>query len=373
MQNFLVKCRFIFLGLFIIWNAIITSVSVWNFSLAQSNGFNAPVQVDVYTAFIGAFSLVFVFIIIFADLGFSTSVISQVWFECTWLTLLWSMHLAGAIAFSTIASGGICNAHTHNFVIQQCSSSQVLLAFIWISTITLLAYLSLLAVSALIHARVDKNVWFANVKSFSWSNYPCRLASPPATPSLPYFRARTPVIAAPRPQRAHPVPEAIYSYRSGLDPQYQIEHYHPPSPTSTERPYPPIPAAAPPHHQAESTRQAVDHTLAASLYPQYIQSSLVTQPPPVQLQPVRSHNQASVPPTPPPLGNWPHPNAVSQPMPSRRRNPANPVPAPSAAPPSSINRSRPTGPRRRSSSSGDMRPPPLDLSLISTFTRQGDA
>lgn len=218
----------------------------------------------------------------------------------------------------------------------------------------------LLVIASSIQYKRNARIWQCEVHNFPWSDTRCILSSVPPSPSLPRFEKSTPSIVAPRPRRA--APAALYSYRSGLSPDYEIEHYRPPS--TFAQPAPPEPAAFPRHRQAQERP-------APSFYPQYMQASLA--PPQVVSASRQDLPSPLSPPSPPPLGVWPRPNIISQPLRSKRARPPPSVtaeqdPAAGTSPtPSSQPRSRPSGPRRRSSSSGDNRPSRLDLSNISSF------
>lgn len=227
--------------------------------------------------------------------------------------------------------------------------------------------------AAIVRQKHDPEIWHAGVREFCRSHSRNSLTSAPNSPSLPRFHKPTPDVMAPQPRRAPP--PMVFAHRSGLGPEYQIEHYQPTSPAA-ERPFPPIPAAAPPHHLRENTRTATSQSSlpAPSLYPLQLNSSLT----PHQL------SRAS-PATPPPLGDWPRADAVAQPAQSKRKQPpaeftfparGSAIPEPTSATNSSPSsssppRSRPTGPRKRSSSNEILRPPPLDLTRISAFRSSG--
>ncbi|KAF8969977.1 hypothetical protein BDZ97DRAFT_176945 [Flammula alnicola] len=271
------------------------------------------------------------------------------------------------------------------------------------------------------------------------------LKSTPASPSIPRFRPQsTPIIAAPRPRRISAIRNAILSYRSGLSLEYEIEHYQAPEPvaeldTSNDRPVPPVPAAAPSPPPLQPVRQSTQQqqpVFSTPFYHSAVQTAIEDQPqhrpqppPPAQLGQIRR-----LPPSPPPLGDWPRLDATSrprtkrkplphplpepepepqpqiplrsQPLPQPRRQswqlppPSQPQPQPQPRPQphpvsqSSLHaldahaaaltaalqplasqstswRSKPSGPRRRSSSIDDNRPPHLDLSNISSFRSPG--
>jgi len=364
MQRILLTLRYVVCGVFIICNAIVASVAVWNLSIVQSIKDDFPlVQLDYYLVCVGASGLALTFAIIFVELGRRNAFTSRVWFEVSWVGLYCSVDLAGASALSAMAPGRLCQDqdHKHDVAPGGCSSARVLMAFTWISTVALFAYFTMLVVLSVLHHKTDSRIWQYNIHNFP-SLDPAPLPSAPATPILPRFRGKPPVVVSPKPRRPDVVPAALYSYRSGLGSQYEIEHYRPPS-ASAERPVPPIPVAAP-YQPLRTTTQA--GTLpSVTLYPQHMQS--VSQQSPQTLP--QSHS----PPAPLPLGSWPNASAPARTKPKQpmRIVTLAPTDTPVVHESSSPPRTRPSGPRTRSNSSGHNRPPPLDLSKISAFKGKG--
>ena len=226
-------------------------------------------------------------------------------------------------------------------------------------------YVVALVSTVIIRQKQDNKIWHASVLEVCRNRSRHVLGSTPSSPNLPRFHK-------PIPQPRHPAPNMEYAFRSGMGPEYQIEHYTPPAQVA-ERPVPPVPAAAPYHYVKKSTRAASTTQSPApvpSLYPQHLQPSLTSSQQP----------QASVA-SPPPLGNWPRANAMEQPASIKRKPPPPdfkfpPLTSAASATPSdaviSTSRSvRPSGPRTRSHSSELRRPPPLDLTKISSFKSGG--
>lgn len=315
---------------------------------------------------------------------------------------------------------------------------------------TVLGYLTLLFVLTIVKRREDSSIWHYDVRKFPLEKGQALKSAPPS-PSLPRFRAQSPVIAAPRPRRIAAIREAILSYRSGLSLEYDIEHYQTPdlAPAAApaqrtqewtalpEPPSPPAPIHAPVHQQPIFSTPFYHTSVQLAIEDQQ------PQPPPPALQ----SQIRRLPPSPPPLGDWPRLDAASrprtekrkplpQPLPSSQVEPEPPIqsrsravprlqpqlqphhsppprrqsrsrpqpssqsrqqpvpplsasiptsasytfdaPALSAAlqplasqPTSWKSNSRPSGPRRPSDSINGGRPPPLDLSNISSFRSPG--
>lgn len=320
-----------------------------------------------------------------------------------------------------------------------CASTQVLQAFTWVLSILrelrvigdilyllylwqtiVLGYLTLLAILTTVKRREDSTIWHSSVRRFPLATTKS-LKSPPTSP-LPRFRSKTPVIVAPTPRRAAVNQEPILSYRSGLSLEYEIEHYQTPtvaflSPVSQQEPsnFPdPIPTTPSPP-QAEQVQQSAQLTILSPFYHSAVRSALEDRldqpqaPPPAHIGTIRR-----LPPSPPPLGDWPRLDATSRPRAKRKplpqplrpqpemsesqpqqpqRRPTRPLPPPqlhSQLMPSSSSyvfdasaltaalqpiasqsqRSKPSGPRRKSTSVDDGRPP-LDFSDFGNSRSQG--
>ena len=222
--------------------------------------------------------------------------------------------------------------------------------------------------TAIIRQKQDSQIWHASVLEVCRNKSKHVLGSTPNSPILPRFHKPIPPIVS---QRRRPAPYMGYAYRSGMGPEYQIEHYTPPAQVA-ERPVPPVPTAAPYHYVKQSTRAASAKLSASapSLYPQPLQSSLTSSQQP----------RASAA-SPPSLGKWPRANAMEQPVSIKRKPPLPDFklpPVTSATSATSLNAAtstsrpvRPSGPRTRSRSGELHRPPPLDLTKISSFKSGG--
>lgn len=245
----------------------------------------------------------------------------------------------------------------------------------------------------------DSKLW--NYSIYQLSSYrrasSTRLRSPPTSPipSMLHRFVKPPSIAAPRPQRVvNAVPNLMpYAYRSGLGPDYQIEHFQFPGRTQ------------PQGQQGQIQRPPLAAAGAgpSNLYPDFLRSSLLPSAPASRrtssalpggtAPPQQTTIQVSG--SPPPLGDWPRSDIMQAPQGSKRstrritsnvvsplttQNPQNydvddtlsqgVMGGPGGEVTMSISRSKkPFGPRTRSGSNsgGANRPPPLDLSNISSL------
>jgi len=330
MQNILRALRFVVYGAFVVCNAIIASVAVWNLSFSQSVSWIS--QIDSYLTFLGASGLALIFTIVFLELARNNSFTGRLWFECLWVSLWWIMNLAGAAALSALGIGKMCHQEVGPQQHARCSSAFVLMAFTWTLTAILLIYLCTLVISGLLYQQRNPDIWREHIHNLPRSDSR-RLINTPASP-LPQFLKKGPSIVAPKPRRVIPPPAALYA-------EYQIEHYNPPG-NANYRPVPPVPAAAPPHHVMQTTRQASSNMPVSSFYPQYMQTILP--------QPAQTLPQQPRPPSPSPLGDWPRADVMSQPR-YKRRQPR--LSIDTSGNMISPSRSRPSGPRRRSVSSSE--------------------
>jgi hypothetical protein len=185
-----------------------------------------------------------------------------------------------------------------------CSSaSRVASGFSWLITVlckcrilhwyssddvisTVILYFSTLLVWSIVeHRKNGSSVWMNNIRTLLPFN---DVAPTPMNEAS--FQSIN--IVAPKPR--HPPPNLGRTYHSGLS-QYEIEYYQPPSPP----PVPPLPQPS------------------TSLYPQYLQPALASHPyatsQNVQVQGTASSpTSPDLPSPPPPLGNWPRADVLTQ-------------------------------------------------------------
>ncbi|KAF9532280.1 hypothetical protein CPB83DRAFT_847575 [Crepidotus variabilis] len=401
-----IRC-FVFL-VFVISNAVTTSVAVWNLSIIEGNVLYAAAgRIDTYLIILGSLGLLLIFPIIFLEIYGKITILGKVWFELLWVGLFGVMELVGASFTTSQSTSSMCAERQIDSEDQTspCTSTQVLIAFTWIPALLLLGYGTLLLILAFVKSNEDRSVWTSGVGTYPWIRGVHNLKSAPTSPQRPMFRSKTPVIYAPRPRRAG---APVLAYRSGIDSEYDVESFRPsppPGPLSTnmnimsvERPMPPIPATTadstfqikPFKHQPVQMSQPVFST---PFYHSSVQrvieerpglSSVVPQAPPaVQLGQVRR-----LPPSPPPLGDWPRLDATSRPRTKKTLPPLTiPAPAPTSASIVQPSRSQtsfapepepqppihalPPPPQRQSRRQNPLPPPPPPQSLVSPPVSSG--
>jgi len=295
MQSLPKVFRLFFFGTFIICNAIIASVSVWNFSISKA--IQQELRIDTYLTFVGVSGLLFISLIIFLELLRKDSITGRIWFECSWVGIYWMLELAAASALSAVGPRVMCGRKAVNAISESCSSTRTLLAFSWICTIILMSYFLFLVVTTATHQlqERDASIWQREVREFPWPN---TRSTPKSTSPTTFFGnsgTQTSAVMAPQPRQA--APAELYAYQGGRTAQHEIEYSRPFS-----RPALPEPAV-PGHRQKMSMKQ-----MPASVYPKAVQSTIAAQSIPAQLPDRRQR-----PPSPSPLGDWPRANIMSQP------------------------------------------------------------
>lgn len=381
MKSALLFARYVLFGLFVVCNAIICSVAVWNHSLIQADLGGQTLQVDVYLIFLGAFSLVFILPIIFADLLCSDPLSARVWFECVWVAFVWLMQLAGAAAVTAIAPHTQCVAQVTLVNNNACLSTRILLAFTWTCTIILLLYLFLLVVTAVTTQRIDPGVWHHNVRYLRIETTRQCLPSAQNSPSTPRFiKGRgTSEVHNPRPLRPAP-PPLVYGHRAGLDYEYEIEHYRPDVPEQIASdsalslpeaiPAPSVSYPSPAFVYSQTMRGLIPPQTGPPLAPSRLDTSIVYANPTQSSIPAQqartSPPSASASPPSSSLLDWPRANIMEQPVKIKRKPPpsAFEFPRRSAQEPSELPSNPPTDslshPRTRRPSGPRMRPPSAD-------------
>jgi len=366
MLSLIPSCRYLMFAVFILSNAIICSVSVWNFFIAQA--INQYLHIDAFLIFVGALSIAFIFFMIFTEMLLRKSFTCRVWFECIWVGVFFTLEFVGAVGLSVTAPSLMCDP-SYDLPPYSCSSTQVLLAFTWICSIILLGYFLLLLISAIVYAKRNPRIWHQPVRHFELPESTNSVESAPTSTSGLTNRKSFMSIKAPRPRRV--VPPALFAHRQATSSEFKIEPFHI-RPLSTHIIRSP-PVAAFPQQMVQNTRPVAAGYQASSFYPAHMQTTLASLP----IGSLPTARIRDLPPSPPPLGSWPRLNAVSKPLHEKRqqaplaslqvRTVTQDVSSGAMSPPAA--RTRPSGPRSRSrSQTGDWtRPPPLDLSKLSSF------
>ncbi|EIW60036.1 uncharacterized protein TRAVEDRAFT_45293 [Trametes versicolor FP-101664 SS1] len=199
MANSLSAYRYSSFGLFILCNAVVCCVSVWNLALAQQIGWNP--LIDAYMITIGALGILFIFPVLCIDLLRKNSLVGRVWFECIWVGVFWVLQLAGAAAITAILPNLLCSVAADILQPSSCISTKVLLAFAWLGAVNLLVYFCVLMATVIYHMKDDSQVWSGNTRMYPW--YRVREALPSGRPeplrtwSKPPVPAATPQIRLP--------------------------------------------------------------------------------------------------------------------------------------------------------------------------------
>jgi len=172
-------------------------------------------------------------------------------------------------------------------------------------------------------------------------------------------RTTTPSIKAPQPRRPPPAAENFYNHRSGLGSEYEIEHFQPQIQYANSATVPTAPGSS----------SRLLNTGYLSLYPQVLQPAETSRR---NTRLTSFSSQRRIPEDSEPIIDWPRPDVLSRPVSKRKSrvhsqgSSRDPRASNSIDEARGSQRSRPTGPRARGSTDS-RRPPPLDLSNISSY------
>lgn len=377
MLNLLKIIRHFVFVVFIISNAIVTSVAVWNLSLVQ--GFSAAATVTAsYLIAIATMGLLLIFPIIFVEIAGKRAFIGMVWFELVWVGLFGLMTLIGASLITSVGSRELCVPSSiagSQLVVSPCSSAQVLGVFTWMPAAFLLAYLTLLSILAFVRSKEDPMIWKCLVRDMPVDKILGGVNRNSIVVALHQIR-KPRVIHAPKPRYIIP---PLLDCRSARNSAYDAQPPVMPAKSAPVREMRMSSSHLPSVAQAPYTSTAFYNASVQKAMTSGDRSRAPPPPPPVQLSKGRREQTS-----PPPLGDWPRLDATSRPRTKRYQPAAPPVrelpstprhpsqrSAPSSAPPprTSPTRTRPPGSGRlgsMNSGSSSHRPPPLDLSKIST-------
>ncbi|KAN0118674.1 hypothetical protein V8E52_005097 [Russula decolorans] len=299
--------RYCLFVIVIVSNAIVCSAAAWNLPISQNAYLHAQLHIDIYMIFLGAFSLLAVIPILFIDVLLHGAFIGRVWVECLWVKFLWLLHFVGAILVTTKLPRDMCTPQARLINENSCVSVKLLMAFSWICTVNLFIYLIFLVIASVVHQKRDDTVWSSQVRSYPWYfNFYCHPLG--SSPEIPVLRHDAP-IEAPQPRR--PI---LLLRRSMLSSLSRIGRRPERESGTTER-----------YTRQSVTQQARPvSTLLTTLYPSHVQAALgpTIEPPPLFFPPRATHSQhfrnsRADSGGPPPLLNWPRPDIMSHPLPSR--------------------------------------------------------
>lgn len=299
MSHALVFFRLFVFVLFIVCSCIICSVGVWNLSLENTVGLNA--QITTYLVFLGAFSILCGFPLMFIDLVRKNALPSRIWAECICVGLFWVMYLSGAAAISANLSSAKCTGTVRASAIDDCTSARVLVVFSWISTFALLIYAVVLTVCTIIHQSSDPQIWHATVRDYTWfpNRLSQRLNSAPTSPMAEKKKQFT--FAAPKPR--NPMP-SVTSDKWGLEASLPRKPPQTHDFNDVKHKYAPdVPPVSEPT-SAESGNYQRPVLPKINTLPTLYPAQVISATPPRTRSSLKLQS-TSVEPTPPALGGWP--------------------------------------------------------------------
>ncbi|KAH9952180.1 hypothetical protein B0H21DRAFT_17260 [Amylocystis lapponica] len=231
MASPLIAYRYVAFVLFIICSVVTISIAAWNLSLSQAMLLpDSSVSIDAFLIFVGALGTVCLLPIMFIDLLWRNAFTSQVRFECALMCVFWLLQMTGAAATTINSMSTItCLPHSPQIAMDFCTSTTVLLAFTWITAINTMVYFCLLMIVTLIHSRDDQQVWKASTLEYPWFSIREPLASAPASPT---HAGKKPFIMSAAPGRPRRTSFSKRMFGSG---QPDLEKQAPPMPGRSAR------------------------------------------------------------------------------------------------------------------------------------------
>ncbi|KAK7014955.1 hypothetical protein R3P38DRAFT_2998607 [Favolaschia claudopus] len=370
-MNFLVTARYLVFAIFIVCNAVLASVAVWNASLIPSSTRDA--RIDTYLTVVGALGLATSFGIIFVELLRRNAFTSRIWFEILFFSTFFALDLGGAAVLSALALNDMCKAPTpsqRSLSPGPCPSSRVLMGFTWLCALILLMYLICVFTLLIVNWNNETvpRIWECTVHNFP-PLAPRRSNATVSTFSPRFAQDKMVDVASTAPQRPTTVPSALYTLRSlGLSSQYQFEYFQPPSNRRDSLPtQAPASPTSPGNYLHRNPSNSGNVQAAVALYPQFISSAHVSHLPraAVPRPTTQTFHPQPVAQSPPPLGDWPRADAPLRIK--RKRPPQLQLSQETAVDPPPP---RPMGPRTRTVPvNAAARPPAFDLSLSSSAPR----
>ncbi|GBE82025.1 hypothetical protein SCP_0404010 [Sparassis crispa] len=234
MASLLISYRYFTFVLYIVCAVIILGVSAWSLNLAQAALQTAVVQVDIYLICVNAPGVLIIFPILFLDIFRRNALTSRIWFECIWVAISSLLLLAGAVAVSATTSTVVCHSLPLTPSLDLCTSLRVLVAFTWIGAVNFLAYFCVFANAVVRHHQDDPDIWQASIPDYPWFIVRASLGSAPVSPS----KAEGKVDRKSFKLRPDPILQTEFSKRMVTRPQYDVEKQLPRSAPSPIGPSP---------------------------------------------------------------------------------------------------------------------------------------
>jgi len=171
MASLFIAYRYVVFVLFVLCSVVTIGIGAWN--LALSNTLLLPsssAAVDTFLIFVGALGAVCLFPIMLIDILRMNVLTSQVRFETALMGLFWLLQTTGATAttITYMSSTVVCLADSPQASLEYCTSSTVLLSFSWIAAANSLIYFCTLMVLAIMRYSQDGQVWKASTMDYPW-------------------------------------------------------------------------------------------------------------------------------------------------------------------------------------------------------------
>ncbi|EJD53077.1 hypothetical protein AURDEDRAFT_110858 [Auricularia subglabra TFB-10046 SS5] len=193
MHAFLVA-RYVALAFFGICCILVSVLAAWNITETQFPAAPATiVQVDTFLIVESILGMLVVFTVIPIELLSKTAVTSRVWFEVTWVALFFVLSISGAAASTATGPSLSCalSVRRPSLFKDACTSASVVQGFAWLCTVTLFFYLVAIVVSTLLSAANNARIWHTAVRDVAWfATSQQQLKSGPSSPTSRSFQEK---------------------------------------------------------------------------------------------------------------------------------------------------------------------------------------
>lgn len=231
-------------------------------SMTSYHYFSLQRQIAVYSVFVSVLGLLLTSIVMCVDVLRENALFSRVVIEVSWLGVLFVLEIAAAAALTAVLPQLTCpDSHV-------CDIFGAATGISWVVTLTVLCYLLLLLTCTILHHEAYPHVWKTGVRDFPWfmnSRPGSRLPSRPNSPNKPKVS---------KPSKASNVPkEPFYRKHSEIaqpplvapQPRYFMnpilpDEFHPTSNSTSTSPAPVL-QIAPIAHLQTSPRFNADLSL----------------------------------------------------------------------------------------------------------------
>jgi len=162
MQSLFLVARLVIFAVLVNLNILIVAFASWNVGAAMNYG--ASTSNSAIFFLVNSCSLFVCVALGLAEYILPRARTSRVLYECLWSAIL-ALFQTGASIGMTINTPEICRLTSDRGL---CASSTLLVPTAWLSSIIMLTYFFALFITTMLHARVQRGIWFMTVHSVGW-------------------------------------------------------------------------------------------------------------------------------------------------------------------------------------------------------------